>query len=687
VSRNPQRTRRILLLGAMLILSALAGVALFGRHRPTARPLAALETAENVSQRALNLDSTKTRKGLPSFRVRAKEGLTFREGNMELHDVEVTLFGPGDGRTQVLAPLALSSAGESGGWSFENGVDVKGESGLTLHVPQMRYRESVQEINSDGDVAFSRGAFHGSAVGLRYFVPRRRLEFLSRVDMAADPNGGAIRRITSDSATFDHGRSTARFKNYVLETATGEILSGTALDVDLDPNASTIREVRAISGFALATPEGMHGGSLLGPGGERLSGGSLTVDVGPEGEVTRSLAQGGVRLVVASQGGGDPSTLACERLAIAFSMGRPSTITAEEEARLTVPRTGAARDPGDSVLKGDIIEATLSPDDGAVLKGSARGHAEMTQGGRRSTAPFIAFDAPAEIWTLETDDPASVTRVEGPEGAITATRIEIRRREGTLVATGSVKSITQPARAGTQAPPGSGEGQGPAPSRAASSFLGGEGPVHGISESLTLLRDGRSARYRDRVRIWQGGSSLEAASIDLADDTGRVEARGSVVARAPARRSGGTGLEIITVSSSEMSFDRQGGEAKFTGNVRAQTEGARVESEDLIASAPGGGGIRELKAAGNVRFQQGSRRGDGDRLDVDLEKQTYVLSGQGRVVSIQDVSSQQVVKGVVLTYSGTADRILVESETGGRTWITLKPRATEGKKGGPESPH
>src|SRR5262249_37809667 len=132
---------------------------------------------------------------------------------------------------------------------------------------------------------------------------------------------------------------------------------------------------------------------------------------------------------------------------------------------------------------------------------------------------------------------------------------------------------------------------------------------------------------------------------------------------------------------------RDPGEARFTSNVRAQTEDARVASQTLVARGAGSEGIREIEAAGKVTFQQGTRTGEGNLLTVSLLDKSYTPSGRGRVVTVQDQSSQQLVRGVVLTYDGAADRILVESETGGRTWITLKPRAAEGKKSGPESPH
>ena len=86
-----------------------------------------------------------------------------------------------------------------------------------------------------------------------------------------------------------------------------------------------------------------------------------------------------------------------------------------------------------------------------------------------------------------------------------------------------------------------------------------------------------------------------------------------------------------------------------------------------------------LEAIGNIEFRDSGRLGRGDRLVIELQENTMTLSGVGREATVQDEMGQQVVRGNSLTMDRAGDRILVESELGGRTWITLKPR----QKGAP----
>ena len=93
-----------------------------------------------------------------------------------------------------------------------------------------------------------------------------------------------------------------------------------------------------------------------------------------------------------------------------------------------------------------------------------------------------------------------------------------------------------------------------------------------------------------------------------------------------------------------------------------------------------------MKATEEVKLIQGTRIGKCDEMEADFDGNTFILYGRGRLATIEDKSSQQVAKGAVLTFDGGADRILVESETGGRTWVTLEPRPRKGKQSDPESP-
>jgi lipopolysaccharide export system protein LptA len=667
---------RLVLLGVLAALLAALGWALVGRPRPASTPLAELPAAEGVTQRALRVDFTRTRRGLPAFRVGADEALTYEDGTTELHQVLVTVFGAHGERTEVASPLARSAPG-GGGWSFSEGVEIRGEDGLRIRVPEIRYREGPQEVTGEGDVAFERAGLSGRARGLRHFVARRRLEFLADVEVALTDPEGPFRRIRAQRAALDQGSTRIEFSDYAAGDDAGRTLEGRRLEIALDPETRRPRRILADGGFVSTDPGGA--GPAGGPpaGARTLSGSSLTVDLLPAGAAERLTVRGSARLVL---GPGSPAakTLASEEMVIEFAEGRPASVLAEGSASLEAPAAGGGGEP--ARLSAARIRASVGPD-GALRSARAEQDAVASGEGRTLRAPVLTYDAAADSWTLTGTAPEPA-RVESPEGSIAARRIEIRRADGSLAAEGDVKTATRPRPAPRGAPAASGDG-------AADLFGAGSGPIHGMSGSLTASRGGRRLAYRGRVRLWRGGGSLEASEVDVSEEGGAIEARGSVVARMPARGSGsGAAGSIVTVEASEMRYARGASEAVFSGKVRAQADGVRIEAERLRARGGADGrGLLELAAEGQVRLQEGRRRGEGDALTARIEEGRYELSGRGRLAVVQDQSTQQVVKGSVLTWERSAGRILVESESGGRTWITLRPRPAEGTSGGdPEPP-
>lgn len=682
-ARRPHRILRGTLLFLLAITLGSSGWFLFGRPRPTAVPLTDLETGEGVAQRSINLDTTRTRRGLPSIRVGAKEMLTYEDGHTELHDIVLTIFGSDGDRTEVSAPLAISNA-SGGGWSFRNGVEVRDGRGLKVLVPEIQYRESPQEVGADGDVAFERGGLKGRATGLRYHPALRRVEFLSSVELESGLVDAGLRTVRAETAIVDQRASTIRFTAYTAEGKGGETLSGRTLDVFLDERGKEARIVQATEGFtAEADPAGASEG-LLGRGMRSLSGEKLRIDLLPKGGIGSVEATGSVSLATVEETAGK-RTLSSDRLLIGFEGGRPASLLAEGGASLEIlGREGRETTP--VTLRSQALRATLSPSDGSLLAVWATGGATASDGGRKLYSETIQVDPQANAWILE-GVPGADARVEAEGAIVSASKIEIHRADGSLSAKGGVKTVSQPSAARAPQPRGTAPSPGPSV-RPAAGMFDGSGPVHGMAEAVTLSRSGRVARYRVSVRIWQGSSSLEASSVDIMDESGIVEARGGVVARVPAKKKDSAENQIITISSSEMRYSRESGEAGFEGKVRAQASAIRVSSDRLTAKKGGeGGGIQSVDAEGNVSFQQGTRTGSGDTLTARLGDERFVLTGRGRLAIIQDQSSQQVVKGSVLTYEGATDRILVESESGGRTWVTLKPRPDEGKKGGdPEPP-
>lgn len=210
--------------------------------------------------------------------------------------------------------------------------------------------------------------------------------------------------------------------------------------------------------------------------------------------------------------------------------------------------------------------------------------------------------------------------------------------------------------------------------------------IYAMAGSLTFTDQGRVAHYREKVRLWQGESRLEAFEIDVDESDGTLEARSDVVStfRQPAPVDRPPPLnpseQIVTVTATSMRYERDANRIVYAGRVLVTQGALRVTADSMIVTLSADGGAAELmEASGNVALVDPGRTGKCDRLIADPKADTLKLIGSGREATVQDSTGQQVVRGTALTMDRSGDRILVESEVGGRTWITLKPR----QKGAP----
>ncbi len=688
--RNPLSGLRYAVLILLVLLTGAVAYLIADRSRGEGGPpLTSLETGEGVAQRSLNLDLKRTRRGLPSLQITAREALTYRAGGTVLHDVSVTVFDEGQERTEISAPLAVSGEASAGGWSFREGVVLKNERGLHVEVPEITYRESPPELNATGEVVFSTGSVEGRARGLRYLVARRRLEFLSDVSISAADSSGAQRTILATSARLDPRSDLVTFMGYVMQSSTGQTLSGSLVEVGLEAEGSNkrVRSLRALRGFRAFFPADPAGGAPVSAEGHTLTGDRLELQLDPEGLPVAVFAEGGVRL---ADGNPEehPRSLSSDRLDAEFREGRIVKVTASQSAQLQIP---AARDPRGESATVDAGRITAGIDQaGRSFEAiEAEGDVKVSHGTRTLESPKLRYEPSQERWILSgsAESPASLTT----EGAtIAANEIEIDRTQEILLARGRVKTTTSspasPATPGAGTPaagttvPGAG-------ARGLEGLFGSEGgALHAMSERLRLQMKERQARYTGGVRIWKGSGSIEALEVRFSEAEGLLDAEGGVVARIPVEGASDPSTRTVTITSSSLRYRRDAMDARFGGGTVATTGGLRIQAESMHATGTTLEGLRQLEADGGVTLRQGRILGEGDRLVADFPSERFSLIGKGRLATMQDQSNQQVARGAVLTYERSTGRIQVESESGGRTWITLRPTSEEGERGDPKPP-
>lgn len=688
--------RVFLLLGlAALAAGVVASVSASGRlGLPTFDAPPPDAAAGHVIQLATDVEILRTRRGAPTVSLHALESRTYMGGMLILSDVTFRLFGPDGRETVVLAPRAESALPVErtastrtldavGSWQLKGGVTLRTAGDLVLEAPTLVFLEEQGIARTDDEVTFTRGPASGKATGMSYGVGSQQVRLLGNVDARMEIVGMGLTELKARSAVYDLRSASFEMSDYRAATSRGELLSGKRLLAEFR-EAGGITRLQGLEGFTL---ESTHAAPVRGPrsplerllaleGTRVIRGRTIAVRFGASSEPVSIEVAGNANLT-ASNGGaaGRPSSIAAETLTFDLIDGNLTRARAAGDVDLK----GAPAE-GESAgfhLLSEHLDAAFDPNLGSILKLEGQGQIQLSDQGMESQGSRTFLDPNTDVVTLsgESDRPAVATWLGR---RIQAQRIEADRRRKTLTGRGGVRASYRPPEAapgGLSSPPG----------QALPFFRGGE-TIYAMAGLLTFSDQGKLARYRDRVRIWQGENRVEAAEVDLNETTGSLEARGDVISSfrqpPPPSRSDPTNPsdQIVTIASSGMRYEKAAGTVTYTGRVLVTQGPMRVTADSLVVvMASDGGAAESMRATGGVEMKDSGRLGRGDRLDVDMRASTLKLTGTGREAIVQDESGQQVVRGRSLTMDRAGDRILVESELGGRTWITLKPR----QKGAP----
>jgi len=702
------RGLRVALLLAMatlvggILISLISNIRV-GPRASAAEPLEPGAPSTGVAQHASNVQMVRSRRGVTTLQLRARESTTYTNGRLELADPVFRLIGTDGSATLVESPAAEMIPGpavaaragaqppgardvDQGSWLLSGGARIAAANGLTLASPNLRYEEADGEASTEDPVAFNRGTATGSAVGMRYDVERQVVHFPEKVQAEMPLGGMGLVKIDARSADHDLAGMTFEMHGYRALTQRGETLSGGTL-VAYFREGSGITRLEGDDGFVLESSQAVSTGGgpsplarLLALEGTRTMRGQRLAMLFDESQQPVSLEVSGEANLMASQleKSGGPASIAAQTLQFEIRNGNLSRARAVGGVDLK----GAPAE-GQSTgfrLKSDDLEAILDPNLGSLQDLQGTGDIQLTDQGLESQGNSTRLDPNSDIVTLTGKEgrPATATWLGRK---IQAQRIEADRRGKTLSARDGVRASYLP-EAPASASTKDKEGQ------TLPFFRTGE-TIHAMAGSLTFADEGKLAKYRDHVRIWQGDNRIEASEVDLNEATGTLEARRDVIstfrqqstaaARPPPAPSTPSD-DIVTVSASAMTYDQTAGTILYAGHVLMTQGGTRITGEKMLVTLDTERRSATLvETTDKVEVRDGGRVGHGDKLVADLKANTLKLSGSGREASVQDETGQQFVRGSSLTIDRTGDRILVESEQGGRTWITLKPR----QKGAP----
>ena len=629
----------------MIAMATLLGNALLQRQPLPSPPLppeilTAEEEAAGASQVSTGFDFTRSYEGNADFLLQADRVLD-SEGEAYILDSPSLERRHDDGTwTHARARRGtFDPATEAGRLEGEAHAITSG--GLEVEADALLYRAAGEGMTAEGVAHFSRQGLRGHGRGMRFDSDGSLLTLESDVHIEGEPPAGkpgAAWVLDSESLAYRTELGELATGAFTLDGDQGD-LRGDHLDLQIDPETNEPQEMTATGNAELLEHP-------AGPGAERarLAGDRIVIEPDPEVEQPRRIeATGAATLCPGRAREEGVREIAADRI----------EILRQAEARRFLDAAGTVvlelEDGG--LLHSDEFQATLGPDT-EVLDGVARGqvrfHDDDGSEARSHAARFEAAGGRLILTGTEETPPVLTT----PERRVSARRILMERAAGAMLADGDVRTVSS------------------SEAEAAGLFQAGE-PVYATADFLRAVQDGDRAVYQGAVRLWQGENLLQADRVEILREAGVLQAEGRVLTRAQVE--GEEGPRWTQGIADRFRYRDREGVALYEGSAQLDMGAEQVSGEWIEVTLSEAREVTLVIAEGDVTVALGAHKGVGDRLEYRPAEDLAILHGIDRLAEAQDIVNQRLIRGRTLTFHLADGRIEVDSEPGGRTWITLSP--------------
>jgi len=147
---------------------------------------------------------------------------------------------------------------------------------------------------------------------------------------------------------------------------------------------------------------------------------------------------------------------------------------------------------------------------------------------------------------------------------------------------------------------------------------------------------------------------------------------------------------VTSITAKSLVFEDERGVARYRDNVRLTRLDTTVTADAMDAYFKTTDGRRDLdriEAAGSVAMKRGGSFGTAREAVFHDDTNFLILKDPEGLAEVVDAATGRSMRGRTLTYDLAGDRILTESEHGGRTWITLTPESKDAPSVDPKTHH
>lgn len=648
---------------------------------------------ETVGGRTLRFNRDKE-----EISIEHERQLTTADGSTRLAGVTVTSVR-GD-RTYVLkGDTALVSDKESD-ISLEGHVVLTASDGLQMTGDRATFDQDDGVVRVPGPVRFSRGRTSGTSIGMTYDKNQDVLVLLDQavVTMAASsrttgqhtspsPDGGAM-RVTGGSAEFRRLERVIRFDKALqvvrdrrtMNAATGvarlaedgetlqvlELRRGsrvqdvpagpgslermTAVDMDLRYGAdgSTLEHAR------LAGDATVHVSGQPAQGSRRITSNVMDVTLGDGAALKALVARDSVQLHIPAEAGEATRTVTSQHLEAAGE-GKQGLRTAHFTGDVQFRERGPTLD---RAARSGVLDLDMAPGLGAIENARFSGSVRFEEAKMAADAAAARYVLGKGTLALSGSEPGrEKPHVVHERFGVYAMSIDITLDGPDVRASGDVKSVIQPAKAGGE----SGDAKLP-------SMLKGDQIVNVTAGALHYEASSSKATYTGNALLWQGETSIKADTIVVDDKKGDLTGQGKVATSMVLEQSNDKGAKErirSTTTANDFQYDEQSRKATYVGDAHMNSaQGDMTATKIELFLKPSGDQLDRAEAYEAVTLREKSRKTTGARLTYYSADERYVVTGAP--VTVLDECSRETT-GRTLTFFRTADRIVVDGSERIRT--------------------
>jgi LPS export ABC transporter protein LptC/lipopolysaccharide transport protein LptA len=652
---------------------------------PDADPEALVETAGGLTLR-VNRDKEEVRIAYNELRA-------YADGRTLLSGVKVTTERAG-GRTFTMTAKQAEVGKDESTYALEGDVHLTSSDGLTFRTSRATYIDAEGLVRAPEAVEFSRGRMRGSGLGLTYDEKRDVITILERVAVYVDPGreGGAPLTLSSGSLELERAERVMRFAGSLRALRGAETIQADAGTAYLAGDNDRLERLE-LRGNSRITGAPEAPGAL-----QAMTGRDMDLKYGIDGEtLERAVITGGASVSLAGELAAAPRRVSAETIDVTLAGpgGAPTAVSARGSVELALPASAASPartigaetfeasgEPGKGLtgarFDGSVrfhetgagytrdavsrsLRVAMQPGLGSIDEATFAGGARFTDGEMTGTAAEARYGIKQGTLQLSGTEPgAPRPAVRNDEISVDAARIDVTLEGPRVHASGAVKSVRSPEKASAAKPQ---------EARRTPSMFRQNQAVSVTADELRYDGSTSTAVYSGNAQLWQGETTIKAATITLDDRNGDLSASGSPVATTTIlQQTGKDGRKERTqavAKASEFRYEEALRRATYAGDAvvngpQGDVSAAKIE----LYLKPSGDELERAEAYDGVTLGEQRRKTSGNRLTYFSGEERYIVTGTP--LTVVDECGRETV-GRTLTFFRAADTIVVDGNEQMRT--------------------